>query len=726
VPRQDRGINELVERIWRAGRVALLSAVTGLVLLSSVASARSSARAVDRLGAAPAAQRLNLVFPLPARLGALERFATSVSTPGSAQYGQFESVAQLAGRFGVSARTRARVLGYLRSQGATGVRIDATGLFADASLTVSRAERLFGTSLRRYHGSRSSMYVAPTTGPHIPRALHGAISGVVGLDTQPVFSSPALGVAPAGRFPRTAARFSDQNQPSGYGRRTGTASGCAGALAQRGFTPNQYLNAYGYSALRSRNVSGQGERVALIEIDGFNYSDLVNFARCFGLRVPAIHGYGVNLKHPLPAGGESTLDLEVLDAAAPGLNGIDVYESQARSSDVLRALTAPLQNHGRVPDVISASLGICEPSLELAIGRRGIRSVEGALAMASATGISVLASSGDAGSSACIGRNGPLDFRAVNFPASSPYVTAVGGTNFVLNGANRIVSQRAWNDAPEDLSAGGGGSSSLFGRPRYQKGIVHQGRRAVPDVSMLADVLPGYDIYCTARECQQVGGGSPWIPVGGTSAAAPLFAGGLSLVDQALREHGRQNLGVANPLLYRLDRRRSTRGAFRDIRIGNNDLGPYLGHGRPLGCCSAGRGYDRVSGLGTVGLATLSSLAVRFAPALAKIGISLPRQRAVARHHLIARLTCSRACLVRAQAVILAGAAHFSVSSSTFAYRRRGAHKVKLRFSRTQLSELRAALRGHRAVYAVAIGEIVDPGGNLERRTKPHRLRLRG
>jgi kumamolisin len=710
-------------RSWGRQLACLFSCV--LVGLALSAPAATAAGTTDSLGSASAAQRLNLVFPLSARLGALERFATAVSTPGSAAYGQFESIDRLARRFGVSPRARAGLLSYLRSQGATGVRIDSTGLFADASLSVSRAQRLFGTTLRRYHGARSGVYVAPTRATHIPRALRGAVAGVVGLDTQPVAVSPGMEAANASRFPKTAARFSNQNVPSGYGQRTGTASGCSGALAQRGFTPNQYLDAYGYSALRSRNVSGQGERVALIEIDGFNYSDLVNFARCFRLRVPAIHGYGVNLKRPLPAGGETTLDLQLLDAAAPGLNDIDVYESQARSSDVLRALTAPLQNHGRVPDVISASLGICEPALELAIGRSGIRSVEGALAMASATGISVLSSSGDAGSSACIGREGPLDLRAVNFPASSPYVTAVGGTNFVLNAANHIVSQRVWNDAPEDLSAGGGGTSSLFGRPAYQNGIVHQSHRDVPDVSMLADVLPGYDIYCTAKQCEQVGTGSPWVPVGGTSAAAPLFAGGLALVDQVLRQHGRRNLGVANPLLYKLYRRRATRGVFRDVRTGNDDLGPYLGNGHPLGCCTAGKGYDRASGIGSVGLEGLSTLAVHFQPSVARVGISLPRQRAVARHHLIARLTCSGACLVRARALIIAGAQHFTVSSGTFAYRRRGAHKVKLRFSRKQLSEVRATLRAHRAVYAFAVGEIVDPGGNVERRTKTHRLRLR-
>ena len=164
----------------------------------------------------------------------------------------------------------------------------------------------------------------------------------------------------------------------------------------------------------------------------------------------------------------------MLDAAAPGLKEIDVYESAPRASQVLQALTAPLRNRRHVPEVISASLGTCEPALKVTLGRSGARAVEGALALAAASGISVLASSGDAGSSACIGSQGPLDRLAVSYPASSPYVTAVGGTNVALTAANKLQAQTVWNDAPLDLSAGGGGLSTMFTRPSYQNGFDTQ------------------------------------------------------------------------------------------------------------------------------------------------------------------------------------------------------------------------------------------------------------
>lgn len=716
---------------WGRRWVAFTCALATLGPMASAALGAGVQARAARIGSAPAAQRLQVVLPLNADLAGLEGFATDVTTVGSPQYGAFEPIATLARRFGASPMERNRVVSYLTRAGASKVRIDATGLFAAATMTVSMAQRLFGTSLARYEGARATRFVAPTSPARIPAALRGAVTGVVGLDTRPLFDSSPVSVA--GRFQRSArSGVHAGNVVSGYTLRTGTADPryCPAALAQRGFTPNQYLTAYDYASLQGSGITGQGERVALIEIDGFHYSDLRSFASCFGLGVPAISSYGVGLKHPLAAGGESTLDLEVLDAAAPGLKAIDVYESRARATDVLLSLIAPLQNRGRIPEVISASLGTCEPALLVSIGRGGVRAVEGALALAAASGISVLASSGDAGSSACVLKSGPLDALAVSYPASSPLVTGVGGTNVTLYPTNQIHTQPVWNDAPYDASAGGGGISGLFARPSYQKGVVARNRRAVPDVSMLSDVLPGYDIYCTARgDCLNVRNANPWVPVGGTSAAAPLLAGGLALVDQLLREHGKQNLGLANPLLYKLGRSKARTGVISDVVTGDNDLGPYLptGNHRPLGCCSAAPGYDFASGLGSVDLAKLAFLATTTQPAIAKVGLSLPRQRPLARHRLLAKVSCSRRCFVRAAAAIsIPGSASIRVTSSSRFLLREGGRTVELRLSGSDVRRLRRGLRTHRLIYATVYGEILDSGGNVEARSRGHRLRIRG
>ncbi len=683
-----------------------------------------------QLGSAPAAQQLQLVLPLRADIAGLERFAGEVTTVGSPLYGDYQPLATLERRFGAPASERARVLAFLRHAGATHVKIDATGLFADATMRVSLAQHAFGTALARFEAARATSFVAPSGGPRVPSALKGAVTGVVGLDTRPVFSAPATRApaSAAAGVPRTPLDFGAENVPSGYSERTGSATGCAPALVDRGFTPNQYLTAYDYAALQSQGVTGQGERVALIEIDGFHYSDLKAFAGCFDLPVPAINGYGVGLKHPLPAGGETTLDLEVLDAAAPGLHEVDVYESRPTASSVLESLTAPLQNHGHVPDVISASLGTCEPVLRATIGRSGARQAEAALALAAASGISVLASSGDAGSSACIGRGGPIDALAVSYPASSPFVTGVGGTNAQLTSANALADQTVWNDAPYDVTAGGGGYSGLFTRPSYQKGLFSRNRRAVPDVSMLADVLPGYDIYCTAPECL-AGNSGPWIAVGGTSAASPLLAGGLAMVDELLRTHGKQNLGLANSLLYKVAKDDASSGAIVDVTTNDNDLGPYLpggGH-HPLGCCSAHVGFDLASGLGTVDLGKLAFLATAMQPATSKVRVSLPSQSPVAHGYLTVKLRCNGRCVTDAVAQIkVPGGRSFQLSSDSHVLGHAGSKTVRIRFTHGQLLALRRALAHHRKVIAFVFGRVTDAGGNVESQSAPRSLRIRG
>src|SRR6201996_823386 len=429
---------------------------------------------VTWMGAAPRDGTIALALPLKADDAGLERFATAVSTPGSREYGQYASVAALARRVGASPATRARVTRYLRGAGATSVRIDVTGLFADATMKIAQAQRLFGTSLSTYRTARATRFVAPSAPTRIPAALHSAVTGVVGLDTQPLFGTPQAMLPSGARWPRTARGPATEHaaDESGYSERTGAATGCPAATSQSGFTPNQYLTAYGYAPLQSAGLRGQGERVALIEIDGFKYSDLRRFASCFGLSIPAINGYGVGLKRPLAPGGESTLDLEVLDAAAPALKAVDVYESRPSAVDVLRSLTAPLSAAATKPDVISASLGSCEPATLETIGTSGLRTVESSLALAAASGISVLASSGDDGSSACLDSSGePLPNLAVSYPASSPWVTGVGGTNVSLNAANQIISQEVWNDAPLVVAAGGGGTSGLVHPPSYPTGL---------------------------------------------------------------------------------------------------------------------------------------------------------------------------------------------------------------------------------------------------------------
>jgi kumamolisin len=713
----------LLVRFW--GATGIVAAV--LALFASAALAAGPQAQATRVGPVPPQQQLQLVLALTADLAGLQQFAQSVTTPGSPRYGQYGSIASLARRFGATSDTSARVIDYLRRAGATDIKLDATGLFVDATMAAPRAARVFTTPLAVFRSVRQGRFVAPTGAARVPAGLRGLVTTVVGLDTRPLASSSSFLHASAATRAKVKAHAAAQ--PSSAAPLTGTPSGCAPALAAQGFTPAQYETAYGFAPLFQGGLRGEGERVALIEIDGFHSTDIRSFASCFGLNVPPLNGFGVGLKHPLAPGGEATLDVEVLDAAAPNLKGIDVYETKPSAANTLRALTAPLQNRGFKPQVISASLGLCEPDVFLAIGLRMLRSVEASLAMAAASGITFLASSGDQGSADCVGPDGaPVDRLAVNYPSSSPWVTGVGGTNLALTPANAIAAQIVWNDTSlQPGAAGGGGTSQLFKRPSYQKGTVQRNRRFLPDVSMLADIAPGYTVFCSATsDCINSQNSNPWQTVGGTSASTPLIAGGLALVDEDLRLNGRHDVGFANPLLYEVGRNRTLAAqVFSDVLAFSNDVGPYIsGKHRQLGCCAAGRGFDRAAGWGSVSLNSLAAVAVLLTHP--NVGLSLPRrQHPVKLGAVFATVSCSAACRVGALAEVrIDGARPFRVSSGIATLPGRGQTTVAIGFGREHLRKMRAALHHHHGLSITVFGRLYGNGSHVVKRTRGKTLHI--
>jgi subtilase family serine protease len=720
-------------RTW--GALGIVAAVLAFFAPSALAS--GPVAQATRVGPVPRQQQLQLVLPLNADLAGLESFAQSVNTPGSPSYGQYESIATLARRFGARPAASSTVMAYMRAAGATDVKLDATRLFVDATMSAPRAARVFSTPLAVFHAARLGRFVAPTHAARVPAALQGLVTTVVGLDTRSLTGKSYTHASKGVRAKAKTGVGADVRahaaaaQPSSVAPLTGSPSGCAPALAVQGFTPNQYETAYGFAPLFGSGLHGEGERVALIEIDGFRFSDLTSFASCFGLSVPPVRGFGVGLKHPLPPGGEATLDVEVLDAAAPGLKGIDVYETKPSASATLRALTSPLQNRGFKPQVISASLGLCEPDVFLAIGLKGLRSVEGSLAMAASSGISFLASSGDQGSADCVDLTGaPVARLSVNYPSSSPWVTGVGGTNFALTPANTISAQIVWNDTSlQPGAAGGGGTSQLFKRPSYQKGTVTKNRRFLPDVSMLADIAPGYTVFCSATpDCVNSESTNPWQTVGGTSAATPLLAGGLAVVDEALRLNGRHGVGFANPLLYKIGRNRALRGlVFSDVQEFSNDIGPFITRGhRSLGCCKAGPGFDRASGWGSVNLAGLTSAAEQLIHP--RVGLSLPRHQHPAKlGALFATLSCSAACRVGALADVRIGRGKaFKIFSGIAALGAAGKTTVLMGFGRKHLGKMRSGLHHHRGITITVFGRLYGAGTHVVKRTGSKTLRIHG
>lgn len=552
----------------------------------------------------------------------LAKFVRSVSDPQSANYREYLTVEQLVHKFGAKPAAKKATMQWLKEHGATG-HLGATSTYVTARIPAGvAAEALPAT------GATASSTGSISEARRVPASLRGAVTSISLLGTkQGVFGTNVE---------------TDAGQPKGLGQEPGlkgtsifenkgTKTGCpegraAGEIEPlSAYTPNQYLDAYGHSELHKQGFKGQGKDVAVIEIDGFKKSDVDTFAKCFGLPKPNLKVRTVGIPKPLSPGPETTLDIEVLTATAPKLEHIYVYEGGSSESGILQSVAAALGSKGHHPDAISISLGGCEPDL---VGEIAFRdTLDEVFAVAGGSGISVFVAAGDQGSTACEreveGSKTALPLLSASDPASSPFVTAVGGTNIELTKQNKIRQQAVWNDSPL-FFAGGGGMLSILSTPRpwWQKEVLPGAGngRIVPDVAGLADVYPGYAIYCTGVECAVPGkpeGG--WQNVGGTSAATPLNAGGVLLVDGYQEAHGAPPLGFLNPLVYEVggetEAGKGPGNVLDDVTRGNNDLGILTaadaGGGQPLGCCSARIGYDPASGWGSMQLTGLAKVGVQ-------------------------------------------------------------------------------------------------------------------
>lgn len=538
----------------------------------------------------------------------LNRFVRSVSDPGSARYRDYATVDQLVRRYGAKPKAQKRVLAWLAARGIDAT-VTRTGTFVTASLTAERAARV----LPAIDDGASVSAAGIATSREVPAALRDSVR--------------EISIIPATK----ATHFAAAKKPySSVHAASGTPKSCAAGLSGAPapivpVTPNQYTTAYGHAAMHAKGLKGEGQTVALVETGGFKRADVVAWAKCFGLEVPPTKAVPVapNSK-PLPGELETTLDISMLTAGAPGLDRILVYEGGEGTKEVILTAGKALGDSTHKPDVISMSLGFCEPDISENLQLKN--ALDDILAVAAGSGISVLVSAGDQGSSGCrkkdllTGRDTAAPVLAVSLPASSPYATAVGGTNVEFTKKNAIKQQVVWNDSAIGAPWGGGGGNSLLSArtPWWQQGVGYGVGRKVPDIAALADLVPGYALYCTAPVCAEEGL-QGWTSVGGTSAAAPLTAAGIALANQYAEQRGEPTLGFLNPLLYQLGRDGKTRGGvYSDVTIGNNDIGRALPPddqgGIPVGCCEAKAGYDKASGWGSLKIPAFSKAASRATP----------------------------------------------------------------------------------------------------------------
>jgi subtilase family serine protease len=368
---------------------------------------------------------------------------------------------------------------------------------------------------------------------------------------------------------------------------TGTPppTNCSDPLLQqrRVYTPPQIHTAYGIDRLRAA-TSGTPVITVLDLGGGWLPDDLNLAAECFGYPAPPIaqtQGDGV-VTAIAKASGETSLDLQTVAAVAPGAR-LRLVQTTTGSGGVLDAFSRALGDPGGPPDVVSLSYGRCLVAENEAVPTY-IAVADSVLAMTALVGVSSFVAAGDSGSTTC-GTHVPGT--SLSYPAVSPFVTAVGGTRLALSPANTRTSETVWNDSAYGAKAAGGGAMGhRTPRPAFQNGANDAQFRAIPDVSALADIVPGWPVVIN----------STLQTVGGTSGSTPLTAASTALVAGSERHAGRPPLGLANGWFYTAAVSNSS--TFYDITEGNNDLAA-------VGCCTATVGYDPASGLGAPNWATL-------------------------------------------------------------------------------------------------------------------------
>ncbi|MFZ0707441.1 MAG: S53 family peptidase [Candidatus Korobacteraceae bacterium] len=346
------------------------------------------------------------------------------------------------------------------------------------------------------------------------------------------------------------------------------------------YTPLQIASAYKFPS-----GNGTGQTIGIIELGGgYAQSDLQTFFTGLKLPVPTVIAVSVDGAQNAPTGDpngpdtEVALDIEVAGAVAPGAT-IVVYFAPNTDAGFLDAINQAAMDTVNKPSVISISWGGPESSWTA----QSLQSYNSALQAAASVGVTVCVACGDNGSDDGVG-DGMFH---VDFPASSPYSLACGGTSLQLSGSN-ITSEVVWNDGASG-GATGGGVSDTFPLPSYQSNAdvppsANKGKfkgRGVPDIAGDADPATGYDVTAD---------GSSFV-VGGTSAVAPLWAGLVALWNQGLGK----SVGYLNTTMYQ--NLATTKGTFRDITSGNN------------GQFKAAVGWDPCSGWGSpVGTAIQSAL----------------------------------------------------------------------------------------------------------------------
>ncbi len=587
---------------------ALALSLTGVSAASAASAASSPSRtsypgsvpgwavAANDEGPAPTDETFEAQFYLPLRNQAgAEALAKAVSTPGVG-YRLGLTPAQWIARFSPSKADLDEVVGFLKGAGFTISAVPASRQYVVFRGTAEQFDDAFATSMHSYSHAGATL-VAPSKVPSLPASL-GAKVSALGLDQVRTLTRPdsiKQGDFPGdGALSRRVATTPVITTPcSNYiGEHTVTVPVAYGKTKYStyncGYTPAQLRSAYGISAL-PKSQNGAGQTVAIIDAYASPsiVSDVNTYSKALGEPGFARGQYQQIVPNPkqfvdqeacgLPSGwqGEQTLDVEAVHALAPGAKVL--YLGGFNCSGGLDISLSKVLD-GKLANIVSNSYGYIGED----VGEDVLAGESNLYIQAAGEGIGLYFSSGDDGDEVA-----NLGVAEPDFSASSPWVTAVGGTAMGIDKKGKIAFETGWGDTldkivadptapgglayletlPGSIFAGGagGGVSTVFAQPWYQRGIVPaslaQGKRVSPDIAALADPYTGFSIGISPIVDDETleTGDFENDTYGGTSLASPLVAAQIALVQQGTRS----TIGFANPTLYALDR--VLPSGFRDV-----------------------------------------------------------------------------------------------------------------------------------------------------------------
>lgn len=577
---------------------------------------------------------------------AAESLATAVSTPGNPAFKKWLSPDAWIKRFAPTQQDSDKVVAQLKSQGFSITAVPQSRLYVVFRGTAAQMSTAFGTKLHNYNFKGTTL-VGPNSVPTLPQSIAPIVQGISidqgRLNTKPSnrtagdFESSGTDsgvgadrIKPKPQPSAECSKYYNEHQdllPTAYGKTMFSTFGC-------GYTPTQVRSAYGLPTdpAGKKLFGGNGQTVAIIDAyaSPTMLADINQYSKDNGLPAmdnksyrdigakPAEFSDEAACQFPSGWQGEQSLDVDSVHTTAPEANIL--YVGGFNCGGGLDVAMSKILD-GKLANIVSNSYGNVGEALPQDV-------IEGTLNIhlqAAGEGIGLYLSSGDNGDQAA-----KLGYASPDFPASSPWVTSVGGTSLEVDKNNRYLFETGWGNrlnkvitnpdgskayagpqpGPVQGGGAGGGVSAVFDQPAYQKGVVPDslanGHRVSPDIASLADPYTGFLIGLSPiidDETLQTG---DYLTesIGGTSLAAPLAAGQAAVAQQI----NHTVAGFANPALYKLSK--LVPSVFTDVQPPQAPVGlaytsatsgnKYLNTLDQDTSLKTAKGYDDVTGLGSV------------------------------------------------------------------------------------------------------------------------------